>query len=74
MKWSVTVLVQILPGIVFAPIVLLLQRWLVALQGYLSWFRKNRKQRNLTAAVNINMPAGAGKKNPEPPNGTRFFK
>ncbi len=32
------------------------------LQGYLSWFRKNRKQRNLTAAVNINMPAGAGKK------------
>ena len=32
------------------------------LQGYLSWFRKQRKKTNLTAAVNINMPAGAGKK------------
>jgi len=32
------------------------------LPEFLSWFRKSRKQPNLTALVNINMPAGAGKK------------
>lgn len=32
------------------------------LQGFLSWYRKNKKRMNLTAVVNMNMPAGAGKK------------
>ena len=32
------------------------------LQGFLSWYRKNKKRMNLTAVIIMNMPAGAGKK------------
>ena len=73
-KWSVTVLVQILPGIVFAPIVLLLQRWLVA---YKDIFRGSEKtesrETSLLQLISICLLV-QGKRSPEPPNDARVLQ